>query len=442
MPKLTFRGGIHPQGNKEMTQDKKIVDSVKAEKVYLPLIQSIGASCATLVEVGDTVKKGQKIADAQGFVSAPVHASVSGEVVAIEEMPIPSGAFVQSIVIQNDGKDEWHESIKAQQQPGNIAPKELREIVREAGIVGLGGAAFPTHVKYAIPDDKKVNRVIINGAECEPYLTADHRLMLEDPVSLMKGLGYIMKMVNCNEGIIAVEDNKMDAFQVLTEAAKDYPQVKIVACKTKYPQGSEKQLIKVCTGQELPFGKLPVDLGVVVNNVGTAVAICQAVEKGIPLTSRVVTVTGEGVKQPGNYLVPVGILISDLIEYCGGLEGQTAKIISGGPMMGKALYTASMPVIKGTSGILVLNNREAKKPAERNCVRCAKCVDACPQYLMPTNLVNLSKQKKWEEMEENKAMDCIECGSCAYVCPAHIPMVQYISRGKNEIKASKTKSTN
>ncbi len=442
MLKLTFRGGVHPPGYKELTQKEKITSLLKFEKIYLPLAQHTGSICSPLIQVGDVVQKGQKIAEGQGFITAGVHASVSGEVIAIEEMATPTGGFVPCIVIQNDGKDEWHHSVKAQSQPGNLTAKQLREIVREAGIVGLGGAAFPTHVKYDIPEGKKVNTVIINGAECEPYLTADYRLMLEDAESIIKGLKYIMKMVDCNQGIIAVEDNKLDAYQILSEAAKDNPQISVVLCKTKYPQGSEKHLIKACTGQELPFGKLPVDLGVVMNNVGTAVAVCQAVEKGIPLVSRVVTVSGDGVKKPGNYLVPVGTLISDLIAYCGGFTGEIAKIIAGGPMMGKALFTANMPIVKGTSGILVLKQKETKQEKERNCVRCAKCVDACPLKLMPTDLVTLAKQKNWAEMEENKALHCIECGSCAYVCPAHIPLVQYICHGKREIKASKTAATN
>jgi len=438
--KLTFRGGIHPPGHKALTREQEITVLASVEKVYLPLKQHTGAPCTPLVKVGDMVKKGQKIAEGQGFVSAPVHASVSGQVIAVEEMPILTGEFVPCLVIQNDSRDEWHDSVRPQHNPEKLTPAQLRDIVREAGIVGLGGATFPTHVKYAVPEGKSIQSVIINGAECEPYLTSDYRLMLEAPELIIRGLQYIMKMVNCNQGIIAIEDNKMDAYELMREKALPYEHISVVACKTKYPQGSEKQLIYACTGKELPFGKLPLDLGVLVNNVGTAAAICNAVEKGIPLVSRVVTVSGDGIKNPGNYLVPIGTLFKDLLVQCGGFTGEVEKIIAGGPMMGKAVYTYETPVIKGTSGILVMKRAAAKDNKERNCVRCAKCISACPLRLRPTTLATLAKYNKWADLEVNKVMHCIECGSCAYVCPAHIPIVQYIRRGKQEIAKAKAKA--
>lgn len=440
MLKLTFRGGIHIPGLKEQTKNKKIQFPPLPEKVWIPLVQHLGTPCKPLVQTGDLVKKGQKIAEGQGFVTAPIHASVSGVVASIEKMPSPSGNYVPGIVIENDGKGQWHESVCPRPQPQSLTPAELGEIVREAGIVGMGGAAFPTHVKYNIPPDKRVETVIINGIECEPCLTADYRLMLEETAAIIRGLQYIMRMAGCSQGVIAVEDNKMDAYELLKETAADLPGITIAACKEKYPQGSEKQLISACTGKELPFGKLPLDLGVLVNNIGTAVAVCQAVEKDIPLISRVVTVSGDGIRQPGNYYVPIGTLFRDLLNYCGGFTGEVSKIIAGGPMMGKTVYTDMLPIIKGTSGILILKKPAASLAKERSCVHCGKCVAACPLRLRPTTLVSLTKQQKWEELEENKVMQCLECGSCAYVCPANIPMVQYIRRGKEEIAGTRAKS--
>lgn len=440
--KLTFRGGIHLPGRKDQTKDNKITSIAIPDKVFIPLVQHLGAPCTPLVQIGDVVKKGQKIGEGKGAVTATVHATISGEVQAIEKMPSPAGTYVSCVVIQNDGRHEWHESIKPRQDVQALTREELIGIVKEAGIVGLGGAAFPTHIKYNFPAEKSIKTVIINGIECEPYLTSDYRLMLEETTAIIKGLQYILKMANCSQGIIAIEDNKMDAYQLLKEAAADCPEITVVACQEKYPQGSEKQLIYACTGQELPFGKLPLDLGVLVNNIGTAVAICQAVEKGIPLIARVVTVSGDGVKQPGNYLVPIGTLFRDLLTNCGGFTGEIGKIIAGGPMMGKTVFTDLMPIVKGTSGIVVLKKAQVPQNIERNCVRCTKCLAACPLKLSPTTLVNLTKQQKWADLEENKAMQCIECGACTFVCPANIPIVQYIRRAKQEISAAKAKSTN
>jgi len=437
--KLTFRGGIHLAGYKELTKAHKIINFAGPERVYIPLAQHLGAPCEPLVQAGDVVKKGQKIGEGKGLVTAAVHASVSGVVEGIEKMPSPAGNYASCVVIKNDGSDEWHESVQARANTEILSREVLVEIVKEAGIVGLGGATFPTHVKYSFPPDKGVETVIINGIECEPYLNSDYRLMLEYTGEIIRGLQYIMRMAGCSQGVIAIEDNKMDAYQILKEAAQGLPGIQVVACREKYPQGSEKQLIYACTGKELPFGKLPLDLGVLVNNIGTAVAVCQAVEKGVPLISRVVTVSGDGIKKPGNYLVPIGTLFRDLLAACGGFSGEIGKIIAGGPMMGKTVYTDLIPVVKGTSGIIVLKKATMFTSCERNCVRCGKCISACPLGLRPTTLAALAKQQRWEAMEENKAMQCIECGSCTYVCPAQIPIVQYIRRGKQEINACKSK---
>lgn len=438
MQKSTFKGGIHVPGNKDITNHMETIPAIIPNKVYLPLSQHIGKPSSILVNVGDEVKKGQKIGDSQGFVSVPIHASVSGKVVAIEKKAHPGGSYAQCIVIENDGKDEWADSVKAHTDPASLSPEELNRIIQEAGIVGLGGATFPSHVKYAPVEGKSAEFIVLNGVECEPYVTSDHRVMLEKYDRIVAGLKYIMKATNCPKGVIAIEDNKMDAVEVLKKAAADYSDIEVLPVHEKYPQGSEKQLIYACTGREVPPGKLPLDVGVVVNNVGTAAAVADAVELGIPLIERVVTVNGDGVKKPANYLVRFGTLFKDLIEQSGGYTGEISKIIAGGPMMGKTVYTDDIPAIKGTSGILVFKKGSVKEDIQENtCVRCGKCVDACPVFLEPTTLVKLIKKERWEEAEANDVLSCIECGSCTYVCPAYIPLVQYIRRAKQVIAAAK-----
>lgn len=440
MNKFTFRGGIHVNGHKEVTNSLGTLLANIPDKVYIPLSQHIGSPCTALVKVGDEVKKGQKIGEGKGFVTAPIHASVSGKVIAIETKAHPGGGYVPCIVIENDRKEEWAESVEPCLNPENLTSEEIRKIVLDAGIVGMGGATFPTHVKYSPNPEKKVEVVLLNGAECEPYLTADHRIMLEKAERIVKGLHYIMNSVNCPKGIIAVEDNKLDAVEVLQKAAQGEKGIEVIPFKEKYPQGSEKQLIYAAIGREVPVGGLPLDVGAIVNNVGTAVAIADAVEKGIPLIERIVTVSGTGVQKPANYTVRMGTLFKDLIEQSGGYTGEIAKVISGGLMMGKTVYTDDMPVIKGTSGIVVLKKEDVQEGKEYSCVRCAKCVDACPAFLEPTTLANLSKMERWEEAEANNALSCIECGSCAYVCPAKINIVQHIRRAKQMIISAKKKA--
>lgn len=437
MSKSTFKGGIHPQGYKELTNKLETIPARLPEKVYIPVSQHIGAPCSPLVKIGDEVKKGQKIAEGKGFVTSPIHASISGKVVAIEKKQHPGGNFVDCIVIENDGQDEWCADLTPHQDPENLTPEEIRKIIFEAGIVGLGGAAFPSHVKYAPVEGKSVDYVVLNGVECEPYITSDHRLMLEKPERIVAGLRYILKSVGCNKGIIGVEDNKPDAIAKLEQLTAQDPTISVQPLIEKYPQGSEKQLIYACTKREVPVGGLPLDAGVIVNNVGTAAAVADAVELGIPLIERYVTLSGTGVVKPANYLVRIGTLFSDLIEQSGGYTGDIEKIISGGLMMGKTVFTADIPVVKGTSGIVVLKKETKQKVREYNCVRCAKCVDACPAFLEPTTIVKLAKRGLWEEAQKNNALSCIECGCCVYVCPAHIPLVQYIRRAKQAIAATK-----
>jgi electron transport complex protein RnfC len=439
MKKATFKGGIHPDGHKEMTSGLSTIAAHIPDRVYIPLSQHIGAPCVPLVVVGDLVKKGQKIGMAKGFVSAPIHASVSGKVVGIEMMEHPGGSFVSCIIIDNDHREEWAESVQPAKDPANLTPEELRAIILEAGIVGKGGATFPSHVKYAPVEGRKVDTVILNGVECEPYLTTDHRLMLERSEKIVAGLGYILRAVGCEQGIIAIEANKMDAVAVMEKAVAALPKIRIVVLKEKYPQGSEKQLIYACTGREVPVGGLPLAVGVIVNNVGTASAIADAVELGIPFIERNVTVSGPGIRQPANYRVRIGTLFSELIKQSGGTNGVVEKIIAGGPMMGKTVFTDELPVVKGTSGIVLLNREEHRKSKEYPCVRCAKCVDACPAFIEPTSVARLAKRSDWEEAEKADAMSCIECSSCVYVCPAQIPLIQHIRRAKQAILAAKAR---
>lgn len=433
--KRTFKGGTHVTDYKEFTSGLNIVDAKVPTKVYIPMSMHIGAPSKPLVNIGDEVKMGQKIAEAQGFVSVPAHASVSGKVVEITRLPLPNGRFVECIVIENDYQDQWIEPLTPTPDPDKLDSKTLADKVVAAGIVGMGGATFPTHVKYApSKEGKKADHIIINGIECEPFITADHRIMLEKPERIVAGLKYLMKMADCPKGVIAIEDNKMDAYDVISRLTANEPNIETVLCEEKYPQGSEKQLIYAVTGREVPPGGLPLDVGVIVNNVATAAAVADAVEYNRPLIDRIVTVNGNGINKPMNYRVRIGTLYRDLIEETG-LNGDAAKVISGGPMMGFAVYTLDMPVTKGTSGILIFNEKSdvLLREDEGPCVRCARCVDACPMFLEPTTIMKKAKKQDWEGARNYDAASCIECGSCSYVCPAMIPLVQYIRLAKQYV---------
>lgn len=440
MRKGTFKGGIHLAGSKEATQGQGVLAANIPDRVFIPLSQHTGAPCSPIVKVGDEVKKGQKIGEGKGFVTAPIHASVSGKVVSIEQREHPGGNFVSCIVIENDSKEEWADSVKPNPSPENLTPEELRKVIFEAGIVGLGGAAFPSHVKYSPVEGKKAEVVVLNGIECEPFITADHRVMLEKPDRIITGLRYIMKSSGCTKAVIAIEDNKMDAVAIMEKAIAGDNAISVAVMNEKYPQGSEKQLIYACTGREIPIGGLPVDVGVVVNNVGTAAAIADAVELGIPLIERIVTLNGDGIAQPANYMVRVGTLFKELIAQSGGYTGEIEMIIAGGPMMGKTVFSDEVPVIKGTSGIIVRKSQIKVKAKEYHCVRCAKCVDACPAFLEPTTIAKYAKKGIWEEAEEHSVLNCIECGSCVFVCPANIPLLQYIRRAKQAIMSARAKA--
>ncbi|HHY83533.1 MAG TPA: electron transport complex subunit RsxC [Clostridiales bacterium] len=433
---LSFAGGIHPPHSKSLTEKKEVEICKVPEAVKIPLQQHIGAPCEALVKPGDYVRLGQKIGQPKGFVSAPVHSSVSGKVKSIEETVLPNGSKSLAVVITNDGQDTLDNSLT----PGsleNLSAQELKNIVLEAGIVGMGGAAFPTHVKLSPPADKKIDVVILNGAECEPYLTSDHRLMLEKPDEIIYGLQVIMKILGVDRGYIGIEDNKTDAIETLIKAAKKADNVQVVKLRTKYPQGAEKQLIYAITGRQVPSGGLPMDVGAVVNNVGTAAAIARAVMYGEPLYKRIVTVSGSAVREPKNLMIRIGTSFRDVIEYCGGWTEEPAKVISGGPMMGIAQHTLDVPVTKGTSGILLFTEKEAALPEPSNCIRCARCVSVCPINLMPLHISAQSLKGNFDEAENLHALDCVECGSCSFICPASRPLLQSIRVAKKEIIAER-----
>ena len=430
----TFKGGVHPPEKKELSREASLSPLAPPKTVVIPLSQHIGAPCNATVEIGQEVKIGEVVGSADAFVSAPVHTSVSGKVVAIGEFPNPMGRMISSVVIENDGQEEWVELKGA--DPTDLSPDEIKERIRAAGIVGMGGAAFPTTVKLSPPKEKPIDSVILNGAECEPYLNADYRLMVERPAEVLEGLKIIMRALGVEKGYIGIESNKPQAFEILTSAATQYPDVEVHMLEVKYPQGAEKMLIKAITGREVPpKGGLPMDVGCVVQNIGTACAIRDAVKLGRPLVERVVTVTGGGIREPKNLSVRVGTMVSELVEACGGLTEDAVKVISGGPMMGFALSTLEVPVTKGTSGILVMTEEEAPHTDKYlNCIRCGRCIDACPMGLMPQMLSILSEAGQYEECKEYNLWDCFECGSCAFVCPSKRPIVQFVKLAKSQTK--------
>lgn len=430
----TFKGGIHPPDKKTLSAASPITETKPPKIVVIPLSQHAGAPCKPVVSIGQEVKKGEMVGEAGGFVSAPVHASVSGKVVAIAEFMNAMGRMVNSVVIENDMKEEWT-GLKDAPNYLSLSADELKEKVKAAGIVGMGGAAFPAAVKLSPPKEKPIDVVILNGAECEPYLTADYRMMLEKPKEIVEGLKVLMKIVGVTKGYIGIENNKPDAIAKMQEAARGESGIVVMALEVKYPQGAEKMLIKAVVGREVPARGLPMDVGAVVQNVGTAYAVYEAARFGKPLIERVVTVTGEGIKEPKNLMARVGSKISDLIEECGGLKDDVAKIVSGGPMMGFALSSLDVPVTKGTSGILVLPEEGVMHAEDFGpCIRCGRCIDICAMGLMPSMLSVLSEKGMYEEAKEYNLFDCFECGSCAFVCPSKRPIVQLVRLAKSMVK--------
>lgn len=435
--KKLFPGGTHPhegRNGKEVNGGNAIVELPAPARVVIPLSQHIGAPAKAIVAKGDTVLMGQKIGEAGGFVSANVHASVSGKVAGIEEVELASGARVPAVVIENDYQNTWTELHPAQ-HPESMSAKELQDIVREAGIVGQGGATFPTHVKLTPAPGKTIEKLIINGAECEPYLTADHRLMLEKAAQIIDGLHLMMLALDVREAIIGIEKNKPDAIAALQASCEGVEGIRVVGLPVRYPQGGEKQLIYALTRRKVPTGGLPLDVGCVVCNVGTVYAVQQAIREGKPLVQRVTTMGGL-VNNPGNFLVPVGCTVGNLIDACGGLQSDARVLISGGPMMGMAINRLDIPVTKGTSGVLALGE-EALEPTESACINCGRCVRACPMKLIPTKLDQLVHSGRIEDAEKGGVLNCMECGACTFVCPAKRPLTQSCRQGKRIIMTRK-----
>ncbi len=441
----SFVGGIHPPYHKDLTDHQTIRQLPLPERVILPLSQHIGTPATACVKVGDTVLTGQMIGAADGPVSAPVHATISGTVTAIGMYPHPSGREVQSVVIESDGADEWV-ALPKRDGIGGVDNDTLRGWIADAGVVGLGGATFPTRVKMSPPETAQLDTLVINGAECEPYLTADHRLMVEEAGRIAEGGALIARILGVGRVIVGIEDNKADATVCMEKALTRLDPVRsgrldvtVAVVPTKYPQGGEKQLIAVLTGREIPSGGLPMDVGVVVHNVGTAAAVSDAVLLGRPLVERVVTVTGEGLAAPGNARVRLGTPARALIEAFGGGE-QVGKVVFGGPMMGVAQFHMEVPVIKGTSGILVLPPEAVTLEDIRPCIRCSACIEVCPIGLLPNMISVCAEQLAFAESEQYHPFDCIECGCCSYVCPSYRPLVQMIRYAKTEVRSLKQKA--
>ena len=431
-------GGVHPAENK-LSAGSPIREAALPKQAVFSMFQHIGAPAKPVVQKGDVVKVGTLLAEAGGFVSAPIYSSVSGKVNKIDAVLDASGTRRMAVIVDVEG-DEWEESIDRSKDIVRLSDrpeldsKTIIEKIKNAGIVGLGGATFPCHVKLTPPPGSKADCVIINAVECEPYLTADHRLMLEHPEEILVGVDLIMKAVNVTKGYVGIENNKPDAIKLMTEKAKQYPNIEIVPLKVKYPQGGEKQLIDAVIGRQVPAPPaIPINVGAVVQNVGTAFAIYEAVMKNKPLVDRIITVTGKSVKNPSNLLARLGTPFQLLIDECGGLPEDTGKIIGGGPMMGKALLSLEVPMTKGSSGLLLMNEKEARRSEPQPCIRCAKCVGACPMGLEPFLLSKVSAMEEWEIAEKNDIVSCIECGSCQFTCPSNRPLLDMIRVGKTTV---------
>ncbi len=434
MLKTFTLGGVHPPEHKLSTKSK-IVDLPVPKTVVVPLAQHLGVPAKPVINKGDEIKVGQLIAESNGFVSANIHSSVSGKVVKIDKSLDASGYKRDAIFINVEG-DEWVETIDRSTDLKKEITATAEQIVSklaEAGIVGLGGATFPSHVKASVPKGKKAEYLIINGVECEPYLTADHVLMMEKPEELLVGIEILKKALGVNKAIIGIENNKPDAIEKLSLLAKQHQGIHVQALKVQYPQGGEKQLIQAVIGKEVPSGGLPIDIGAVVFNVGSVFAIYEAVQKNKPLFERVVTVTGKSVAKPSNFKVRLGTQITELIEAVGGLPEDTGKIINGGPMMGKSIASTDIPVVKGSSGILLIKESEAKRKVVEPCIKCSKCVSVCPMGLEPYLLGVLGEKSIFDKLEKEKVMDCIECGSCSYTCPSGRPLLDHIRFGKANV---------
>ncbi len=439
---LTFDRGIHPPSEKTWTENSPIKTLSDPSEIVVPLIQHIGAPNKSLVKKKEEVKAGQVIGNVDAFVSCPVHSPVSGKVKAIERRPHLSGKSVESVVIIPDGKNECVEGqqIKSLKE---LTPEEIRSKLRNAGLSGMGGASFPTHVKLTPPKDARIDTIILNAAECEPYITADHRLMVEQSEKIIYGLKVFQKALGAKKALIGIENNKPEAIEAMLKAIEnDGTRIEVQRLQVKYPQGAEKMLIKSIENKEIPSGKLPAHAGVLVQNVSTAAATADIIRKGVPLMERVVTISGRGIKEPANLMVKIGTPIKYCIEACGGLTDDARKVIVGGPMMGIPISDMNIPVMKGTSGIVVLTEEELITIKSRNCIGCGRCVSVCPIGLLPTRISRFSEHMLLDKAEKFGLFDCIECGCCTYVCPSAIPLVQWIRHGKYQVMEERKKAAN
>lgn len=432
-----FFGGVHPNDMKAATNEKAIETLAPPAQVVIPMSQHIGAPCKPTVAVGDHVKVGQRIGEPGGFVSAPIHASVSGTVKAVEPRPYSMGGNMMSVVIENDFQDEMSEEVQAPANPDSLTVEQMVELVKNAGIVGMGGATFPTHIKIS-GGIGKVDSVLINGAECEPYITGDHRTMLERPEEIIGGATYLARMFGVDKVHIGVETNKQNGIDMLNKviAEKKAPVV-VEALRCRYPQGAEKQLCQAITGRQVPPGALPSEIGCAVFNINTTCAIYRAITQGMPVVRKIVTVSGSGVEEPKNLECPIGTPVSDLFDACGGLKETTYKLVMGGPMMGMAQYTADVPVGKGTGAMLAFCENEEQTVEHPQCIRCGKCVAVCPMKLEPLFMYQYAEKEMLEELEDARIMDCMECGCCSYTCPARMHLVQMFKTGKQKLGAKK-----
>lgn len=439
MSLLTFKGGIHPYEGKELTMDKPIETYLPKGELVYPLSQHIGAPAKPVVKKGDRVLVGQRIAEAGGFVSAHIHASVSGTVKNIEPRLTTGGTKTESIIIENDGEYE----VMERPAPANwqeMDRKDLLKVIQDAGIVGMGGAGFPTHVKLSPKNPDSIDYIIVNGSECEPYLTSDYRRMLEEPEKVVTGLEIVLHMFPQASGIIAIEDNKPEAIRIMKEQTADHPKIQVNVMKTKYPEGAERQLIYANTGRYINSGMLPADAGCIVHNVDTVTAIYKAVVEGVPLIDRIITISGDDIVDPKNFKVLLGTSLQELIEAAGGyLDGEPEKIISGGPMMGKAMFSTEVPAVKGSSAVLCMKKDEVAACEPSNCIRCGRCVAVCPGRVNPTKLASLAEHGKLDAFVEQDGMECCECGCCSYVCPAKRHLTQTIAATRKAILAGRKK---
>jgi len=429
------KGGIHPPENK-FAATQSIETLTVPDVVYIPISQHLGVPANPIVKKGDVVKIGTPIAEAAGFVSTFIHSSVAGTVDKIDKMTCASG-FPQDVIVIKTSEDVWEDTIDTSDtfvKEITVSPDEIRARVLQAGIVGMGGATFPSHVKFQVPDGKKAEVLIINGVECEPYLTADHRLMLEKANEICVGIEIIKTAISVSEAYIGIENNKPDAIELFRSIIKNYQGITVVPLQVKYPQGGEKQLIKAVTGKEVPAGGLPIDVGAIVNNVGTVFSVYEAVQKNKPLYERIVTVTGKHVAEHKNFLVRIGTPVQHLIDAAGGLPEDTEKVISGGPMMGKAITSLQSPVTKGTSGILLMPSLESQRNEMMDCIRCGKCVSVCCVGLEPYVVMTYAEKTMVDELQEYQVMQCVECGSCSYICPANRPLLDFIRLGKQIVR--------